>query len=214
MLLGLLPALHQALHSRLLLRPSFHTNSRAAANGTMELRLAARLAVRRTLEYPSRSCTGLAVRLAVRTLEYPSQSCSEIQPASRYITCGQPGMLEGRCSELLHALHSRLLLNFRVLTAARAASNGRKARLPRPPRPFAGLALVPPSKAPRSAVGCVPCACVMRHCRTTLLPRVSSRASWLRSSSSTSVSEHMRSAWLNMGSAGHTTRRPRGSHEE
>ena len=122
MLLGLLPALHQALHSRLLLSLSFHTNSRAAANGTMELRLAARLAVRRTLEYPSRSCTGLAVRLAVRTLEYPSQSCSEIQPASLYITCGQPGTLEGRCSDLLQVLHSCLLLNLHLRTIIRAAS--------------------------------------------------------------------------------------------
>ena len=179
MLLGLLPALHQALHSRLLLSLSFHTNSRAAANGTMELRLAARLAIRLAVR--------LTVRLAVRrTLEYPSQSCTEIQPASLYITCGEPGTLEGRCSDLLQVLHSCLLLNLHLRTIVRAASKGRKARMRCPPRhfaklasvppfkgprsavearmrsparPFADLVLVPPSKGPRSAVGSVPWAC-------------------------------------------------------
>ena len=196
MLLGLLPALHQALHSRLLLSLSFHTNSRAAANGTMELRLAARLAIRRTLEYPSRSCTGLAVRLAVRTLEYPSQSCSEIQPASLYITCGQPGTLEARCSDLLQVLHSCLLLNLHLRTIVRAASKGRKARMRCPPRHFAKLVSVPPFKGPRAAVGCVPWACHLdaaAQSRTPLLPGVSSRASGFRSSCSTSVSEQLRS---------------------
>ena len=207
MLLGLLPPLHQALHSRLLLSLSFHTSSRAAANGTMELRLAARLAVRRTLEYPSRSCTGLAVRLTVRTLEYPSQSCSEIQPASLYITCGQPGTLEGRCSDLLQVLHSCLLLNRAFRTIARAASKERKVRMRCPPRHFANLASVPPSKGPRSSVGCVPWACHLTAAAPSrtpvLVPRASSRASGVRSSCSTSVSEQVRSVAWCMGSYGH-----------
>ena len=197
MLLGLLPALHQALHSRLLFSLSVHTNSRATANGTMELRLAARLAIRLAVR--------LTVRLAVRrTLEYPSQSCTEIQPASLYITCGEPGTLSGRCSDLLQVLHSCLLLNLHLRTIVRAASKGRKARMRCPPRHFAKLVSVPPSKGPRAAVGCVPWACHLdaaAQSRTPLLPGVTSRASGFRSSCSTSVSEQLRSAVLcNMGS--------------
>ena len=177
MLLGLLPALHQALHSRLLLSLSFHTNSRAAANGTM-------------------------VRL---TLEYPSQSCTEIQPASLYITCGQHGTLEGRCSDLRQALHSCLLLNLHLRTVVRAASKERKVRMRCPPGHFAKLASVPPSKAPRSAVGCVPWACHLTAAAPSrtpvLVPRASSRASGVRSSFSTSVSEQVRSVAWCMGSS-------------
>ena len=186
MLLGLLPALHQALHSRLLFSLSVHTNSRATANGTMELRLAARLAIRLAVR--------LTVRLAVRrTLEYPSQSCTEIQPASLYITCGEPGTLEGRCSDLLQVLHSCLLLNLHLRTIVRAASKGRKARMRCPPRHFAKLVSVPPFKGPRAAVGCVPWACHLDAAAHTLSPGVSSRASGFRSSCSTSVSEQPRS---------------------
>jgi hypothetical protein len=38
----------------------------------------------------------------------PSQSGHEIQPSSRYVRSGRPGMSEGRCPLLLHAYHPLL----------------------------------------------------------------------------------------------------------
>jgi hypothetical protein len=49
-----------------------------------------------------------SVKLFHATRSLPSQSGHEIQPSSRYVRSGRPGMSEGRCPLLLHAYHPLL----------------------------------------------------------------------------------------------------------
>ena len=97
---GRCPELLHALHSSLPFSLSFRTIALATAKESM---------------LPAKT----------RPSPYPSQSGIEIQPSSRYTLSGQPGMLEGRCPALLHALHSSLPFSLSFRTIARAAAKER-----------------------------------------------------------------------------------------
>ena len=162
MLKGRCPDVLHAFHALTPSSLSLRTMTLAAANGSMVLRLAFRLVT-------------------------PSQSGIEIQPSSRYITCGLAGMLKGRCPDLLHSLHSGRVFIWSFRAIALATSNGSMA----PPfHPFST------SFTATRGTRCV----------------VSRPRAGIRSLGSTSVSEHMRSmAWCNIGSyvRGGGTRRNR-----
>ena len=93
---GRFPALLHASHSFTLFSLSFRTIALAAAKESM----------------------------LPRTPSYPSQSGYEIQPSSRYVRCGVPGMLEGRFPALHQPLHSFWLFSSSFRTIALAAAKG------------------------------------------------------------------------------------------
>ena len=63
-------------------------------------------------------------RKAPRPPSLPSQSGHEIQPSSRYVTCGQEGMFEGRWPALRHAFHASEVPSLSFRTIALAATKG------------------------------------------------------------------------------------------
>jgi len=112
MLEGRMHVSRHACHSRLLLSLSFRANTLANMKESIL----------------PRACPS-----------YPSQSGREIQPSSRYTWCGEDGMLEGRCPDLRHSLHSGRLFSLSFRTIALAAAKESMRLVPLFPSPSASF---------------------------------------------------------------------------